>query len=223
MSAMTSTSSETTTLTYDGYTIDADMANDYAELYDTNGNLIAQFSWGVDSAGELTATGVGPSQSATVTMPTASAAAAAGSVRVGNSAASLNNANSSFTVSSNGQDVMDETVGSDGTATMSPLTYALSPLTFRTHVNPGGGGGGGPRPLTGVRPMSVSGSCASAFLAALAMMTLVAYALVDLVVVSCGGGPEEAPICAAAGILAGAMYQQAAQSLAQMVSGACEQ
>ncbi|MHB8177538.1 MAG: hypothetical protein ACYDFS_02070 [Vulcanimicrobiaceae bacterium] len=214
----------TTTFTYQGYTIDADPANSYAELYDSNGNLLAQLSWNVDSTGELTATAIGSSQTRTVTMPTAGAVAAAGSVAVGDAVATLNEANSSFALSSGGQAVLNGTLGSDGTATMTPLVFSLPALAFHVPANSGGRPGGPPRPLDGihqVRPMDTA-ECIAILAAILATMMLAGDAMVSAAAVCVAGLPESAGACWAMGILIGMMLSQLQTLIQQLLDAYCQ-
>jgi hypothetical protein len=207
----------TTTFTYQGYTIDADDADGYAEVYDSNGNLVAQYSWSVDPSGELTATAVGPSQTGTITMPTVSDVVGAGSVAVGGTVATLDDSYSFFTLAGNGQSVLTESVDSEGNATMTPLMFSLPSINLQVPVGTGGGGGGPGRPPRTFNAVN----CAAAIIGALAIMALVADALAGVVLSGCAGGPEEAPVCAVVGMMVAFIIQQVSQMLAQLVNEAC--
>lgn len=214
----------TTSLTYESFTAVIDDANCYAEIYDPSGNLIGQLQWSVDANGVLTAIAIGPTETATATMPTAQTVADAGSVTLGTATCTLETSGTSLADS--GAAVWSNTVAPSGTMTLTPANSQLSTLATYWRTLPplpiGCGSHGCPQGLQ--QPQNgVNNDCREAMLAALAILIVAAYVASEVLGPCAIPEPAEPAYCAIAGIVAGWILSNAAATYNEVLAEGCAQ
>ncbi|HUY40447.1 MAG TPA: hypothetical protein VMV82_02630 [Candidatus Dormibacteraeota bacterium] len=226
-SELTASTSQGRSVVYDGVTCVVYDASNYAEIYDPSNTLIGQMNWSLDGSGELTAQGIGPGQTATVTTPNVSAVASAGSVAAGDAQSTITPSSSTVALTAAGSAVSSDALDSRGVLTMTPADTTFPKISAYWYQPPGGGGGhclhGCPQ-IPIVKPMTAGGSdCLQALLAALAIYMLVGALIADVLAPCAVPEPAEGAYCAAASLAAGWMFSQTQNLVQQMVGQACPQ